>query len=113
MTQDQWIILLLRIVLIADVVAIAAFIAIYWRLAPWYKNPIGRTIVIKDILLLLVLIPSVLSLFFSFNRLTSHVAAWLDIAMLALLAPTMVWRCAVWLKIHREKREKVPGEGAE
>lgn len=112
MTQDQVIILLLKIVLVADVLSIAAFIAVYQRLAPWWKNPIGRTIVIKDILLLMVLLPSVLSLFLQFNRLTSHIAAWLDIGLFALLAPVMVWRCAVWIKIYRQKEAKSEGEDA-
>lgn len=104
MSQDALIILALRIVLIADVVSIAAFVVVYWRLAPWYRNAIGRTIVIKDLLLILILIPSIMSLFFSFNRLTSHIAAWVDIGLFALLAPVMLWRCAVWMHIYRQKR---------
>ena len=46
----------------------------------------GRTIVIKDFLLLVALIPSVLSLFVELNRLTSHVAAWLDVAAFGRIA---------------------------
>lgn len=104
MNQDQLIILLFKVTLLADVLAVAAFIAVYWRLAPWYKNPIGRTIVIEGILLILMLTPSLLSLFLHFNRLTSHIAAWVDIGLFALLAPVMLWRCAVWIRIHRAKR---------
>ena len=51
MSQDQWLILLFKIVLIADMTAIAAFLGIYTKLAKWWRNPIGRTIAVKDILL--------------------------------------------------------------
>jgi hypothetical protein len=104
MSQDQWIILLLRIIIISNIVSIIIFVGQYWRLAPWWKNPIGRTIVIKDLLLILILIPSVLSLFFTFNRLTSHIAAWVDVVLLGALTPVMVWRTVVWQRIHREKQ---------
>lgn len=101
MSQDQWIILLFKIVLLADLAALAAFIGLYTAWAPWWRNPIGRTIVVKDVLLALALLPSVLSLFFHFSRLTSHVAAWCDVATFGLIGPVMVWRCAVWRKIVR------------
>lgn len=112
MTQDQVIVLLLKIVLIADVLSIVAFIVTYGRLAPFWRNPIGRTIVIKDALLVLVLLPSILSLFFQFNRLSSHIAAWLDIALLGLLVPVMLWRCAVWIRIHQQKAAQDESETA-
>lgn len=102
MTVDSLTTLLYRIVLIADLTAIITFIAVYTSLAPWWRNQIGRTLVIKDILLILILIPSILSLFFSFNRLTSHIATWLDLCFLAALTPVMIWRIAVWIKIHKE-----------
>lgn len=108
MTQDQLIILLLRIILIADVICIAAFIADYTRMAPWWRNPIGRTIVIKDILLILVLIPSILALFFTFDRFTSYVAAWVDVALLGALIPVMLWRIAVWRRVKAGKTDEPP-----
>ena len=119
MSQDQVIVLLFRIITIADVAAIAAFIACYTRWAPWWRNPIGRTLVIKDILLVLILVPSIMSLFFQFNRLTSHIAAWADIALLGLLVPVMAWRIAVFGRIHQQgddkaaaNRETRTGKGA-
>jgi hypothetical protein len=111
-TQDELILLLLRIVLIADLAAILAFIADYSRLAPWQRNPIGRTIVIKDILLVVILVPTVLSLFFHFSRLTSHVAAWIDIGAFGLIVPVMLWRVVVFERIHREKQEPPGGKPA-
>lgn len=101
MSQDSWLILLLKIVLIAGEVSIVGFIAQYTRLAPWWRSPVGRTIVIKDALLALVLLPTILSLFLSFNRLTSHIAAWVDVGLFALVAVVMGWRSWIWERIHR------------
>ena|SRR5215475_13375350 len=103
MTQDELLILLFKVTLIAAAVSIGTFIATYSMWAPWWRNPIGRTIVIKDILLVLVLVPSILSLFFAFNRLTSHIAAWVDVALFGALTPVMLWRVVVFHRIHREK----------
>ena len=101
MSQEQAIILAFKIVEVASVVTIAAFIACYSRWAAWWRNPIGRTIVLKDVALVLVLIPSILSIFVDFNRLTSHIAAWFDVAAFALVPVIMIWRIVVFRKIHR------------
>lgn len=94
--------LLYKIVLTSNVAAILAFIVAYTRMAPWWRDPIGRTIVIKDALLVLVLIPSVLSLFLNFNRVTSQIAAWGDLVLLGLITPVMLWR----IQVFRQARDK-------
>lgn len=101
MSQDQVIVLAFKVVEVASVVTIAAFIAYYSYAAAWWKNPIGRTIVAKDIALILVLVPSILSIFFQFNRLTSHIAAWFDMGSFAMVPVIMCWRVIVFRKIHR------------
>lgn len=101
MTQASWLVLAFKVVEIASVVTITAFVGYYTKLAPWYKNPIGRTIVLKDLALILVLIPSILSLFFHFSRVTSYVAAWFDMISFAMVPVIMVWRIAVFRKIHK------------
>jgi hypothetical protein len=106
--QDQLIVLCLKAAEVSGLVTITAFIACYSRWAKWHRNPIGRTIVIKDLLLIIAFIPSLLSLFFRFNRLTSHVAAWIDIAMLGLISPVMIWRIAVFRRIHKAGQQ-APG----
>lgn len=111
MSQDQWIVLAFKVAEVASVVTIGAFIACYSRWARWYKNPIGRTIVFKDIALILVLLPSILSIFFRFNRLTSHIAAWYDIGSFALVPVIMCWRIAVFGKIHRAGKLGQPPAG--
>ena len=100
MTQDQTIILLYRIAEFFAIGSIILFVAVYWRLAPWWRNPIGRTIVVKDLALLLALIPGVLSLFFDFNRVTSRIAAWFDLVCIVSIGVIMLWRTVVWIKVH-------------
>jgi hypothetical protein len=100
-SQEQAILFAFKVTEIASVVTIAAFIACYSMWAKWWANAIGRTIVYKDIALMLVLIPSILSIFINFNRLTSHIAAWFDVASFALVPMVMVWRIFVFREIHR------------
>lgn len=101
MTQDQVLILLFKVAELFAMASIIVFVAVYWRLAPWWRNPIGRTIVIKDIALFVALIPSALSLFLQFNRLTSHIAAWFDMCCIASIGVIMLWRTAVWIRVHK------------
>lgn len=102
MTQDELILLLFKIILIIDITSIAVFIGVYTRYAKWWKDQVGRTLVVKDILLLLAFTPSTLSLFFRLSRYSSRAIAWVDIGLFTLIAAVMWWRIAVWVKIHRE-----------
>lgn len=102
MTQDQAITLCFKIAEVGALAAIVAFIACYSAWAEWWKDPVGRTIVVKDLLLLIAFIPPVLSMFLHFSGATSRVAAWFDVAMLGLIGPAMIWRVFVFWKIHRD-----------
>jgi len=104
MTQDQAIILAFKVAEVASLVTIIAFVVCYSRWAKWWRNPIGRTIVFKDLALVLVLIPSILSIFIDFNRLTSHIAAWCDVVSFGAIPVIMCWRIAVFWRIHRNKK---------
>lgn len=103
MTQDALILLALKVVLIAGMVSVVLFTAVYSYLARWQANPIGRTVVWLDILLALALVPTTLSLFFHYSRLTSHVAAWTDIAIFAAIAVGMLMRIPLFVKLHMDK----------
>lgn len=101
--------LLLKVALIADIVSIVAFVADYTRLVPWWKNPVGRTFVVKDFFLLFVVSLTTLSVFFRFSRLTSQVAGWLQVAGLGAMAAAMLWRIVVFERIDR-RAHRPPGE---
>lgn len=119
MTQDQVQLLLFKVVLVAGITSIAVFVADYHRMTRGgvWRNEIGKTIVIKDILLIACMTPSVLSLFFHLSRLTSRVAGWTDIVLFGLLPVVMTWRVKVWRRVHNGKAGKAdapgpPGKGA-
>lgn len=105
MSQEQAIILLFKIGAIAGFASIITWVAVYTRLAKWWRNPIGRTLVAKSLLLAGLLVPTIMSLFFHFNRLTSYVAGWVDVALICAIAPVMAWRTVVWLKVGKERLE--------
>jgi hypothetical protein len=77
------------------------FIATYSYLAPWWRNLIGKTIVLKDLALLLALTPITLSLFFTFNRFTSRLASAADLVSISSIGVIMLWRTAVWIRVHQ------------
>jgi hypothetical protein len=104
-SQDQALILAFKVVEVASVVTIVAFVACYSRWARWWANTIGRTIVYKDIALILVLLPSILSIFIDFSRFTSRIAGWFDLCAFALVPVIMTWRIVVFRKIHRDGKD--------
>lgn len=110
MTQDQWIALAFKVVLISGFVALTAWVAVYIRLTRGaaLKDPIGQTLIAKSLLLAAVLVPSTLSLFFTFSRWSSHLAGWIDVVLIGAITPVMWWRIAVWLKIHRSNAAARP-----
>ncbi len=118
MTQDQSVILALKVVLIAGFVSLTASVAVYTRLTRWaaWRNPVGRTLMAKSLLLAMALVPTTLSLFFTFNRLTSHIAGWVDVALIGAITPVMLWRCLIWVKISRKedasRQRPAPGENS-
>lgn len=101
MTQAQWAVLVLKAGLIGGFVSIAAWVVVYSRLAKWWRNPVGRTMVIEAALIGVLLIPSAMSLFLNFNRLTSEIAGWVDAGLIALITPVMLGRVVLWLRLHR------------
>lgn len=112
MTQDQWIALAFKVVLISGFVALTAWVAVYIRLTRGaaLKDPIGQTLIAKSLLLAAVLVPSTLSLFFTFSRWTSHLAGWVDVVLIGAITPVMWWRTAVWIKVHRSMRAAAQSE---
>lgn len=102
MTQAALIVLCLKVVELGAIATTANFTAWYSRWAPWWRDHIGFTIVAESILLVGALVPTVLSLFFDFSRLTSDIAAWTDIGLVGLISPVMIWRTAVFRAAHRQ-----------
>ena len=104
MTQASWLMLALKVALISGFCALAGWVVLYSVLAPWWKDPIGRTLVAKTALIALLFIPTALSLFFNLNRLDSYITGWTDVSLIGMVTPVMAWRSAVWWKLHRAGR---------
>lgn len=102
MTQAALVILALKAGCLAAFLSLTGWVALYTRYAKWWRSEIGRTLVIKTLLVALLLVPTALSLFFKFSRTTSYAAAWADAALIWLITPVMIWRSAVWHKIHKK-----------
>lgn len=109
MTQEQWIVLALKVALISGFVSLIGWIALYSALAAWWSNPIGRTLVAKTALIAGLFVPSILALFFHLGKGDSYLAGWVDVALIGLVTPVMLWRSAVWWRLHRAG--KLPQDG--
>lgn len=90
-----------RAVVTSALASNAAFLAVYTSLARWWRNPVGRTIVAVDLAVFLALLPVALSLYFTFSRLDSRLAAGLDLASITAIPVTMCWRIWTWLHLQR------------
>lgn len=99
-------VLVYRVVVLAALASTVLFVAVYSKLAAWWRNPIGRSIVAVDAAVFLALLPIALSLFFTFSRLTSEIASGLDLAAVTAIPVTMCWRIYAWLRLPR-----LPGHG--
>lgn len=104
MTQADWLVLAFKVALIAGFVSLTAWIVLYSLLAAWWRNPVGRTLVAKTSLIAALFVPTSLSLFFNLSRLDSYITGWIDAALIGLVTPVMLWRCRVWVRLHRAGR---------
>jgi len=109
MSQDQAITLAFKVALICGSCSLVFWIALYTALARWWLNPIGRSLVRLAALTAALYIPTVLSLFFHLNRLDSRIVGWVDVGLIALVTPEMLWRSVVWWRLH--KAGKLPRDG--
>jgi hypothetical protein len=111
MSQAAWLVLTLKVALIAGFISLVGWIALYTALADWWENPIGRTLVAKTALIAGVFVPSILSLFFHLSGHDSYVAGWVDVGLIGLVTPVMLWRSAVWWRLHKAGR--LPRNGSD
>lgn len=110
MTEIQLIDLLLRVFLISGFASIVLWVALYSAWAKWWRNVIGRTLVVKDALIAMLLVPTSLALFFHLSRADSIVTAWADVVLIGLITPVMAWRVVAWSKFRREDRREDPDD---
>jgi len=102
-TPSPVLVLLLKIFLCTSLSGLAFWIVDYSLHRGW-SNALGRTLLVKSFLLLGLLGLSALSVFLNLNRNTSIAVAWLQVALLALIGPVMVWRSLVFRRVARATR---------
>lgn len=100
MTENNWIILLLKGGLVTGLVSLVAWVAVYTWLTRGgaLRNPVGVTLILKSLLIAVLFAVQILSLFFHLDGPAVH---WLDVAFIWLVTPVMWWRTAVFMRIGR------------
>lgn len=111
MSQVQLLLLAYKITTVAVIASTVSFVLVYTKLAPWWRSAIGRTIVWKDIVLVMAFLPVTMSLFFHFSRLTSLVASWIDIADFVAITVIMVIRCRIWIRTYADGQPEIEQDG--
>ena len=104
MTQADLIRLLLKIFLVTGFVTLAGWIALYSLLAPWWRNPIGRTLVAKTALIAGTFLVVTLGAFFPWFDKHPLITGWIDVALIGGVTPVMAWRSVVWVRLYRAGR---------
>lgn len=102
---------LLEMSLIESCVCILIWIVAYTFLEKWWRHQIGWTLVLTKVLFFGALFLVVLSIYLSFSRYTSEVAAWIQIALIGLVGPVMIWRTILWVNISRAGKRMKHGNG--
>lgn len=110
--MDQAIVILLRIFLVSGFASITLWIVTYSMVARWWRNPVGRAIVLFGALVAALLVPTTLSLFFHLGRATSLAAAWADVALIGSVTPVMCWRIVTWRRLARYDQQRPGRDGA-
>jgi hypothetical protein len=99
-TYPAYILDLLKAGVVSAAAAIVLFIVQYTVSAPWWLDPVGRTVVAKDAALLVLVGPNCLSILWP-SLVSPMFIAWADISSLFLVAGLLAWRCIVWYRIQR------------
>lgn len=87
---------------VTSTVAVLLWSLQYTLTAPWWRDPVGRTIIAKDAALLVLLVPNCLSIFWR-HYLPPLVIPWTDAASLILVTAAMLWRAVVWFRIAKPR----------
>lgn len=105
MTQIWWLDVSARVVSVATLVLSLVFIVQYTVYSPWWRDQVGRTIVIEAAgIFLAVLFPTVEE-FVTPTRTEQEVISWVSIGTVACIAVTLLWRIIVWHRIRNELKK--------
>jgi hypothetical protein len=96
-TQAQWQMLASKVTVLAAIVTLTSWVIVYTNLANWWTDHVGRTFAFKTIILIFLLVLTVPEMFWTLTRDEIVGLTWVQIALVALISPVMVWRIVVFL----------------
>ncbi len=91
----SWMLTAVSDVTLAATASFLLFVVQYTLTSPWWRDRVGTTIVVKDIVLLGILVPACV-LVFRQHAISPFAYAWIDIFVLGGATLVMCWRCVVW-----------------
>jgi hypothetical protein len=95
-----------HVCLLAAFVASMAFILGYSAVAPWWRYPVGRTVVSLDFAVAFSLLPGVLRIWFGVPVNTAFFA-WYYCVSLLLVAGITLWRLLTIYELQQHGREEL------
>jgi len=110
MTQLHLVTLLFKIGLISGFFSVLTWVVLYTCLARWWVTSIGWTLVVMKLLVAALFLVAGLGMIFPWFRNHPLATGWLDAVLVGLTTPAMLWRCAVWWRLHRAG--KLPRDGS-
>lgn len=84
----------------------ALFIAQYTLYSPWWRDPIGRTVVAMDLAIFFAIVPLVVQTFFRVDLHAQVFLSWFDVSCVMCVPLILAWRMLVWHRIT----SKIAGE---
>jgi hypothetical protein len=106
---DPLLLLCGQIVLVSGFFSVIAWIAVYTKFAPWWRNSVGRALVTAKLLIAALFALSILSAVF---HLMGLFIEWLNVVLIGAMTPVMLWRIAVWMQLHKAGELSHGGEQA-
>jgi drug/metabolite transporter (DMT)-like permease len=101
-TSEQWVHLALKAGSIAALVGLLQWVVIYTVLESWWRNQVGRSLVLLAGLAMVTPIVFILALFFGLSRFSSQALGWAEAGVLFATFAAMVRRSYIWVKIARK-----------
>lgn len=99
MTEIQWLSLYAKSVEVAALVMAGLFIIQYTWYSPWWRDAVGRTIVLMDAAVFLSVAPAVIESYFPLTVAEKVTAHWVNVSFIALIPVIFLWRIAVWRRM--------------
>lgn len=87
-------------------IAELVFVIRYTMIAPWWRNPVGSTIVALGICLLVILVPTCIELALPTVEFFRSVTwQWVTVTDLLIVPAVAIWRLLYWERVYRLRKQ--------